>query len=142
VLPNLPFGLIDLYCNNNELQGLPNLPNSLAHLCCYNNKLTFLPKLPNNLQNLICSNNKLTFLPIIQDSLKYKDYYNNPVFKYIQTKCGGNIKIYHRENDIFATKLVNWYLDCRENPKFKFCRDRINREYDALMEEDVDGIMS
>ena len=61
---------------------------------------------------------------------------------YIREKCGGNLDIYHKINEQFAKKLVNWYLDCRENPKYKFCRDRLNREYNTLMDEDIDGIMA
>jgi hypothetical protein len=60
---------------------------------------------------------------------------------YIKENYGCNIDIYHRENEIFATKLVRWYLNCRENPEFKFCRDKLNREYDAMFEKDIYGIM-
>ena len=142
VLPTLPNSLEYLYCSNNNITALPNLPNSLKYLYCYNNLLILLPILPNSLQNLICSNNLLTLLPKFGDSLKYNSYSCNPVETYIRDKCGGNLDIYHRVNEIFATKLVRWYLDCRENPMYKFCRDRLNREYDALMDDDVSGIMA
>ena len=100
---------------------LPTLPDSLVHLNCLNNLLTFIPKFP--------------------DSLTYIDYSRNPVHTYIKDKCGGNIKIYHGVNEQFANKLVRWYLDCRENPIYKFCRARLDKEYDALMEEDINGII-
>ena len=89
-----------------------------------------------------CWNNPAFILPsALPNSLKYLDYSKNPVDTYLRDKCDNNLEIYHRENEIFAFKLVNWYLDCRENPKFKFCRTRLNRDYDALMEEDINGII-
>jgi len=33
-------------------------------------------------------------------------------------------------------------LDCRENPMYKFCRTRLDREYDDMMDEDIEGIMT
>jgi len=101
-----------------------------------------LPILPNSLIDLMCYENLLNILPVLPDGLISKCYYNNPVDTYINDKCANNLTIYHKENEIFASKLVKWYLDCRENPSFKFCRDRLNREYDALMEDDTGGIMN
>ena len=121
---------------------MPTLPNGLTELNCTHNKIILLPILPNSLESLYCSDNKLSFLPKFRDSLTYKYYSNNPVDAYIRYKCVNNLTIYHKENEIFASKLVKWYLDCRENPSFKFCRDRLNREYDALMEDDTGGIMN
>jgi len=142
LLPDLPNSLEYLYCHHNELTLLPTLPNNLQDLACYDNQLILLPNIPYSLIHLVCSFNRLTFLPILPDNLTYKKYYDNPVDTYIKEKCGGNLEIYHRVNEIFATKLVRWYLDCRENPVYKFCRERLDREYDELMEEDVDGIMN
>ena len=120
---------------------LPALSNSLTLLDCNHNKLTVLPTLPDCLNYLDCQDNLLQLLPSLPNSLTYTKYHNNPVAVYIKEKCGNNLKIYYRENEIFAFKLVKWYLDCRENPVYKFCRTRLNREYDALMEEDTGGIM-
>jgi len=155
-LPNLPKDLTHLYCSDNKLTFLPNLPKGLTHLVCYNNNLTTLPTLPTDLIQLCCSynqlkvlpnlpkgllhlncyHNNLTFLPKLKDGLENSLYYHNPICKYILEKCNSNVDIYHRENEIFSSKLVRWYLDCRENPAFKFCRDRINLEYDSLLGEE------
>ena len=140
-LPTLPQSLIELYCYYNLLTSLPTLPNSLTHLHCSINRLILLPILPIGLEYLNCQNNLLTFIPKSNDTLTTKFYYNNPVDTYIRDKCDGDTDVYHRENEIFALKLVNWYLDGRENPMYKFCRTRLNREYDALMDEDVDRIL-
>ena len=138
VLPTLPNSLTHLCCHNNKLTLLPTLPNSLIHLNCAQNRLTVLPILPNSLIDLMCYDNLLNIIPVLPKSLSIY-YYNNPVNTYIRDKCDNNLEIYHRINEIFALKLVRWYLDCRENPIFKFCRDRINKEYDVLMEEDING---
>ena len=140
-LPTLPNSLTSLYCHYNRLTVLPTLPNSLEYLGCWNNELHSLPTLPNGLTILDCKNNLLSFLPVLPDSLEDVKYHKNPVRKYIKEKCGSSLDIYHRVNEIFANKVVRWYLDCRENPKFKFCRTRLNKQYDALMEEDTGGIM-
>jgi Leucine-rich repeat (LRR) protein len=161
VLPTLPNSLIHLWCYYNKITVLPYLPNSLTHLYCYYNRLTLLPTLPQNLEyfdcssnllkllptlpnsltHLYCNNIFLAFLPKFRDSLEHKFYYDNPVAWYIRDKCDNNLDVYHRVNEIFATKLVKWYLNCRENPIFKFCRRRLDRDYDALMDEDSCGIM-
>ena len=140
VLPNLPSSLTVLDCYVNKLLFLPTLPNSLTVLDCYSNRITILPTL-NSLMYLYCYSNHLTLLPKFPDGLEYKRYHNNPVDTYIKKKCCGSMDIYHRVNEIFATKLVRWYLDCRENPEYLFCRTRLDKEYDDLMEEDIDGIM-
>jgi len=162
VLPTLPISLIHLNCSDNKLTVIPTLPSLLEYLCCSynllsvvptlplrlthlycsNNKLTVLPTLPNSVSSLYCSNNLLAFLPKFRGNLKFKYYVSNPVVEYIEDKCDDNLKIYHRINEIFSLKLVRWYLDCRENPVYKFCRDRLNKEYDALIEEDTGGIMT
>ena len=142
VLPTLPNSLITLWCFNNQLSVLPTLTNSLITLNCSHNKIILLPTLPNSLDYLNCDNNLLAFLPKFRGNLKFKYYVSNPVVEYIEDKCDDNLKIYHRINEIFSLKLVRWYLDCRENPVYKFCRDRLNKEYDALIEEDTGGIMT
>ena len=142
VLPILPQSLEYLWSWNNRLTVLPTLPNGLIDLDCQDNKLTVLPTLPIGLEYLNCQNNLLAFLPKFGGNLTHKNYDANPVDTYIREKCNGNLAIYHRINEQFATKLVRWYLDCRENPVYKFCRARLNREYDALMEEDTGGIMA
>jgi len=142
VIPTLPSLLEYLCCSYNLLSVVPTLPSLLTHLYCSNNKLTVLPTLPNSVSSLYCSNNLLAFLPKFRDSLEYNYYDNNPVDTFIREKCGGDLEIYYYDTEIYANKLVHWYLNCRENPKFKFCRDRINREYDALMNEDTNRLMS
>jgi hypothetical protein len=32
----------------------------------------------------------------------------------------------------FANKISEWFLECKYNPKYKYCKDRLNDEYDIL----------
>ena len=140
VLPPLPESLKELYCYRNRLKELPNLPKGLTELWCFNNKLTFLQPFPTTLIEAYCNNNRLQLVPVFLDSLVI-DYSGNPVYNYIQNKCGGYIDMYHDENKIFANKISGWFLECRENPIYKYCRDRLNREYDELKEDKDNTIL-
>ncbi len=69
-LPPLPNGIVELYCNDNNLTSLPTLPSTLKKLVCVNNKLTTLPTLPNGLTHLHCGNNRLRTLPHLPETLQ------------------------------------------------------------------------
>jgi hypothetical protein len=136
ILPELPICLKELYCYRNQLKSIPKLATNVTELWCFNNNIKILPSfLPNSLTEIYCNNNNLQILPPCLETFKFIDYSNNPVCMYIREKCGGNLEIYYRENQIFATKLVRWYLDCRENPVYKYCRDRLNKKFDMLLDD-------
>ena len=134
LLPILPKGLRLLYCGNNCLTKLPKLPNSLHYLSCNNNQLAALPILPDSLKEVICSYNNLKYLPTFMRNSTNKifEYYDNPVYHYIINECDGNLRIYNIHK-IFANKLSVWFLECKYNPLYKYCRDRVNNEYDSLI---------
>jgi len=132
MLPKLPNSLEELRCYYNQLTLLPELPNSLEKLSCFYNQLTILPELPTNLEELGCGSNRLTFLPKLPNSLNDFYYDNNPVYYYIHDKFGGNMELYYKENKIFANKIGEWFLECKYNPEYKYCRDRVDKEYDKL----------
>ena len=129
-LPTLPDSLKELYCSNNQLTELPSLPDSLIKLCCWNNKLTELPTLPDNLKKILCSDNKLTELPDLPDSLKIT-FNNNPIYDFIQNHFDGNVIIY-QENKLVVQKISDWFLECKGNPKYAYCRRVVNQGYDDL----------
>ena len=79
-----------------------------------------------------CGSNRLTFLPKLPNLIKDYYYGGNPVYDYIQDKCGGKKEIYYKENQTFANKIGEWFLECKYNPKYKYCRDRVDKEYDKL----------
>jgi len=133
ILLVLPKSLEILGCSNNNLTVLPELPESLTGLYCTGNKLTSLPELPNSLKTLECSYNSITRIPVLPDMLSYIWYTNNPIYIYIKKYCNGDIDLYHKINKIFANKIDTWFLKCKYNPEYKYCRDRVNAEYDNLL---------
>jgi len=81
---------------------------------------------------LFCYNNQLTILPILPNLIKDYYYDGNPVYDYIKNKCGGKLEIYYKVNKEFSNKIGEWFLECKYNPTYKYCRDRVDKEYDKL----------
>ena len=126
--------LVELNCSNNNLTSLPdNLPNNLKELYCYNNNLSRLPdNLSNSLETLGCNNNNLTSLPDnLPNSLKYLYYRNNPIYNFIEKHYNADWKKYKKYKK--AVNIIgSWFLDCKYNPSYKYCKYRLNAEYDEL----------
>ena len=149
-LPELPNSLQELYCRHNNLSNLPELPNSLQELDCTHNNLNSLPKLPKLLEKLsygfnkisslselpnsliyfVCGYNNISTFPQLPNSLKIS-YFSNPIHTYIEKYFDGNIKNYIEHKNV-ANKIGNWFLDCKYNPKYKYCRKRLMKEYKEL----------
>lgn len=156
-LPRLPRWLKILHCCNNKINIIGNLPDTLTFLNCSNNNIRILENLPNKLEKLICSGNKLTRLVNLPDSIrvlrcsnnllkiidmkllnKYKGfihYENNPLIIIIKEKFGGlnEYKKFYLKYKESAKIIEDWYLECKYNPRYKYCRDRLNKEYDELI---------
>ncbi len=136
-LPVLPKSLIYLNCvHNTKMTKLPELPKSLTKLCCAYNNLTELPELPDNLTVLLCQNNCINILPKLPQTIKLiRCSYNcaNWIFKYI---CYENINEYNKWLDnhhkLFIQKIELWFLECKYNPKYKYCQKRLKLEFDEL----------
>ena len=147
-LPKLPNSLTELYCQHKkisklpELPELPKLPNSLTHLCCDNNNfnkptpLPELPELPKSLELLDFSNNNIYYLPELPNLLTLLYCGDNPKYEFIKNYFNGNEKKYFEYemnmNRKFINKIENWFLDCKYNPKYLYCRKRLMKEYDEL----------
>ena len=155
-LPMLPYNLKELYCVRNNLTSLPELPDQLVSLWCQFNKLKFLPKLPDSLYTLVCdcnelkkfpnvpygiqtlhcSYNNINVLPYIPEiihlsnsgSLRLND---NPMNNIITKKYKGDIKKYMKEKKAID-EISNWFMDCKYNPKYMYCQNRLKREYNDL----------
>ena len=111
--------IIKLECNNNQLTVLPELPDNLEILYCYNNQLTELPKLPDSITRLTCYHNP------IYDFLK--SYFNkNDEIKNINEYQEWKLN-YQKK---FILKIENWFLECKGNPKYAYCRKVVNTFYD------------
>ena len=135
-LPELPDSLIELYCYNNNISNLSKLPNLLTCLWCQYNKLSILPKLPNSLKSLWCLSNNLSSLPELPITIINILYSGNPIYVHIEKYFGGSSKKYNEHNknmkSKFVNKIENWFLDCKYNPKYLYCRKRLMKEYDEL----------
>ena len=130
-LPTLPSSLEELQCTNNQLTELPKLPDSLKYLDCSDNQITELPTLPESLKELDCSYNQLREIPKLPDFLEYVYCSNNPIHDFIQNHFDGNVIIY-QEKKLAIQKISNWFLECKGNPKYAYCRKVVNRGYDDL----------
>ena len=90
--------------------------NDIIYIWCHNNNLSNLPDLPNSIVNII--------------------YYSNPIHNHIKKYFDGeNIKYFEYQNNIkrvFSNKIGDWYLDCKYNPKYLYCRKRLMKEYEEL----------
>lgn len=159
-LPNLPETLINLDCSNNKLEELPNVPDSLIYMNCSYNQLTSVPKLSSKLEICVCisnkirdfpsqipqslrelnmSNNRLTDLhkSIIYSKINKLQIYNNPI-------CLKIMKLHSYNNYMNMTKIKNfiqkravdkigdWYLEIKYNPKYKYCQNRLQKEFEEL----------
>ena len=103
------------YNSFEEIVKLDNY-NDIIYLDCYNNNLSSLPELPNSLNFL-----KYIHNPIHAHICKYFDGKKEKYFEYER-----NIK---RK---FSNKIGNWFLECRYNPKYMYCRKRLMKEYKEL----------
>ena len=111
--------------------------NDIKYIDCYNNNLTSLPdNLPNSLERLWCYNNNLTNLPDnLPNSLKVLYCDNNPIYNFIQKYHNKNWKEYIQWKNKYKSPsniIGKWFLECKYNPKYKYCKDRLNEEYDSL----------
>ena len=115
--------------------------NAIIYIDSFNNNVSSLPELPNSLEILCCTNNNLYSLPELPISLIHFNYYNNPIHTHIAKYFSADYKIYfeYQNNTIkrvFANKIGNWYLDCKYNPKYLYCRNRLMEEYGKLYSDE------
>ena len=98
-------------------------------------EITILDKY-NDIIYIWCHNNNLSNLPDLPNSLKSLYYNNNPIYIHIQKYFDGDTNIYNEYQNkikiIFSNKIGNWYLDCKYNPKYLYCRKRLMKEYEEL----------
>jgi len=134
-LPKLPNSIHELWCSNNNLSRLPELPNSLTKLCCSNNNIYRLPEFPKSLTYCWCDGNSLSSLPELPNS-SILHYHNTPIYLHIENYFDGKTKNYFEYNmkmeRVFVNKIENWFLDCKYNPKYLYCKKRLMKEYEEL----------
>ena len=150
-LPMLPPNIKKIYCQNNNISALPEeLPEGLELLDIRSNNIS---KLPNSILNTkiidnitkdniyfthkflcditplrpILENYKITVLKKMSHSLWYD---NNNNTKLTET-VAYDIPKYVKEINA-VEKIGVWFLDCKYNPKYKYCKNRLIKEYNEL----------
>ena len=151
-LPELPSNLLSLNCEGNLLTKLPKLPDKLDTLLCGKNLLSYLPDLPDSLLELYCESNKLIYFPnlpkriyeeyefvfptIYDDGMCYYYFKNNPIADFIVKYFNRNVHQYNiwkkKMDTKFVIKIEKWFLECKYNPKYKYCRNRLKNEYNEM----------
>ena len=147
-MPSLPMELEMLDCDYNNLIELPEIPKSVEIIRCSYNKLKYLPESLGN-TCIYAEHNKLIDIP--DSFLNFKGYPmmipgfsfdNNPIndliIKYFMVKnrwlspIGNYINFRKKYQKRFVSKIENWYLECKYNPEYKYCRDRLEIEYNDM----------
>ena len=144
-LPELPETLIELSCISSELVELPKLPDKLKRLTCFWNNITYLPELPNTLECLICGST-IRKMPNSIVNLKGNNIKNRieleKIFKWkkevydlIENQCKFDFVEFLKYQSAVET-ISNQYLKAKYNPKYKLCRDRLEKEYIEMYQEE------
>lgn len=141
-IPELPESLLELNCSGNKLTILPKLPSNLSALFCGSNQLTYISDLPKNLKYLYCRGNKINYIQkhnlfhvkSYTSGLYFSHIYdNNPIYEYIKTYFCGDILNYFdfidKYEKKFADKIGQWYINCKYNPEYNVCKERLIKEY-------------
>ena len=88
----------------------------------------------NDIIYINCNNNNLSSLPELPNSITFINYCHNPIYIYIYKYFNDNYIEYNeyqkKMKKVFAIKIGDWFLECRYNPKYKYCRKRLMKEYE------------
>lgn len=137
-----PDNLNTVICSNNQIKYLPDL-NNVAYMDCKNNILEKLPiksNLTNKIRYLNVSNNNINYIPsyyyLYVDKTIYIKLVDNPVEYVIKNEFYNNTNMYllfELDNDRHQIKNIEkWFLECKYNPKYKYCREWIQKTYNDL----------
>ena len=144
-------------CDDCDISEISNkLPKKLKHLnCAYNNIKEIPISLLNIFDNIIPR--KLGYFYFVNhmddghiltdnevDSIftrylygESPNFYSNPVYIKIFKTYRNNTRAY-LEAKLFkqkATIIGDWFLECKYNPKYKYCSNRLLKEYEELYKE-------
>jgi len=156
-LPELPKSIVYLNCFKNNIDELPlSLMhcklNEWLHYCeTYINRCKRTDCTPRYIPNCKCYKLKIPtrYTPYrLSNKNNYKKldppyfgfiYNDNPIAKEINKYPGKNrnnrkLKKYFYYK-MSVLKIEEWYLECKYNPKFKFCRDRLENQFKDLYDD-------
>lgn len=143
-------------CINNNLFQINQFPNKLKFFHASMNNISYLPKIPDTLQvlELIDFNNtnilgcpilkkinKIFGYPYIsryiegQNRYEYDNNYDDDDDMLQYNTCINWCKAYELYLKRNVKKIENWYMECKYNPIYKKCRDRLESEYDEIFND-------
>lgn len=144
-LDHWPSNLNYIKCNNNNLFKINSLPNKLKTLSCTNNNITFLPKIPDTLigidtgdSDMYMKNPYTKKMLLIFSNMKlygYNDEYGYDSYDDCDTDMDHRdtyvnwVKAYELYQKRYVRIIENWYMECKYNPIYKKCRERIKTEF-------------
>lgn len=157
-IPVFPQGISFLDIRYNYIKYLPELPPKITEFHASHNNLSILPdKIPDKIRLFDVSYNNLEDLPynLIRKHktcwITYKhnkvydtinDTYNNNLDDYltyheyriiIQKYFNGNLTKFidfkTKSEKKFANKIGTWFLKCKYNPEYKYCRNWVEKTY-------------
>ncbi len=144
-LPKLPPKLIHLNCSYNQIVTLGKLPYTLEYLDCSNTNIVRLLNNVHNVKTLYIQNTKISNITLTHPN-SFIIFNNTPLEKKIKTYDSENEKneslfydsdllkerIFKINKINAANKIREWFLDCKYNPKYKYCCDRLEREFNEM----------
>ena len=157
-IPKIPNTLETLQCEECNLREIPNIPPMLRYIKATTNYMKSIPKMPyfhtgykhsilvmtHNIENyyvgLYPKNTvEITYTNIFGYKYKYSfsgDYLYN-LFKQYSTKkpIDGHITYHYFEYQESAKKIAKWFLECKYNPAYKYCRDSLQKDYIELYDK-------
>lgn len=131
--------------NNSDLCKLPNkLPINLKKFDLNNTKIKSLPLIPSKLIYINCCCTELNNVPDTCNlnsrlNIELNNYNYTPIYYTICRKYDRNIYKYLFQLLIKQKKKVNfigdWFLKCKYDPNYKYCRKRLLNEYNEISEQ-------
>lgn len=155
ILPKLPPKLKILKFTNNKISKLPEVPKTLQMLWCGNNNIKVFPDSiqyvdfhkPNHeyrmlecryfgncfvkspwQANFLCG--KSHCYSGHDGNERYRDAYG-PIYEFIDVYCARDFVKYVKYKKVIQ-KIEKWFLDCKYNPKYRYCQRKVMKDYNGL----------
>ena len=159
---NWPKSLNTASLSFNNIKNLPDeFPPDLETFTCIKNKLKFIPKLPNSMQYISVACNKIKALPENIEAIYFEacfghnqindipydldlsinyHLYGNPIGRKIYRYFGGCMDDYmdfkKKMLTLYANKIGEWFLKCKYDPQYKYCRNQVMKQYTEIFKEE------
>ncbi len=144
ILPTLPPNIEFINCGHNKIVRLPKIPDSMNQVTCLFNKLISLLPLKKVIKIHAVGN------PCFEE-IKDKYCFSRKSYGVLSNAKWGSQFSKNSDGDIFESirtiyfqdeedkykliqvnKIETWFLDVKFNPKYKYCRDRLETEFNEI----------